>query len=124
MAGALVAQARGPLVIVLVPEGSGPGTDAPLTKNVPPSPKELGKTISAAPSFCRKERNRWERPRGLGLAPASLVEPTREILVAPAFANRRRLVSIMRNAMGSNAGLRSRIGPERTIAPFSLPEYF
>src|SRR5262245_42374526 len=71
MAGQLVDQARAMFVGALKPKPSPPlvlvlGTEAALTKNVPPSPIELGLTISAAPSFSRKARYRFccgKRPR-------------------------------------------------------------
>src|SRR5882724_11331796 len=62
MGGALVDQARGELLEKPPPPNPAPGTEAALTKKVPPSPWKLGETTTAAFSLARKESERPSPP--------------------------------------------------------------
>src|SRR5438445_6034877 len=84
IAGAFVDHARGELLENPPPPSPAPGTEAALTKNVPPSPWKLGETTTAAFSLARKESERAippGRPRNPPRGPGPGAERT-ELLAA------------------------------------------
>src|SRR5260221_13535499 len=77
--GALVDQPRGEWRKKPPPPNPAPGTEAALTKNVPPSPWKLGETTTAAFSLARNESERPSppgRPRNPPRAPGPAAERT------------------------------------------------
>src|SRR5438445_9860452 len=79
IAGAFVDHARGDLLENPPPPTRAPGTEAALTKNVPPSPWKLGETTTAAFSLARKESERPSppgRPRNPPRGPGPAAERT------------------------------------------------
>src|SRR5881396_3821664 len=92
MGGALVDHARGELLEKPLPPNPAPGTEAALTKNVPPSPWKLGETTNTAFSLARNESERAippERPRNPPRGPGPGAERTELVGASESSPSRR-----------------------------------
>src|SRR5438132_5313096 len=85
---ALVDHARGELLEKPLRPNPAPGTEAALTKNVPPSPWKLGETISATFSRAKKESERV-RPPGRPRNPPRATGPDARAELVPESASSR-----------------------------------
>src|SRR5438132_1460788 len=105
MAGAFVDQARGELLEEPPNPNPAPGTEAELTKNVPPSPWKLGETTTAAFSLARNESERPMAP-GRPRNPPRPPGPVRAELVLDSESS----TNSARTGPGGRGGFRGRPG--------------